>query len=128
MTTPKWLRKDTINAVHQKTLLEQGGAPGIRDGGLLESALARPINLFKYAPESDLFDLAAAYGFGIASNHPFIDGNKRVALYASVGFLRINGVYLNAVEADAAVTFLALAAGELSEEELASWFRNNSES
>jgi death-on-curing protein len=124
---PKWLRKDTIIAVHQKTLLEQGGAPGIRDEGLLESALARPINILEYALEPNLFDLAAAYGFGIASNPPFIDGNKRVAFYASVGFLRINGVYLNAMEADSAVTFLALAAGELSEEELASWFRNNSE-
>jgi death-on-curing protein len=113
--------------VHQKTLLEQGGAPGIRDEGLLESALARPINILEYALEPNLFDLAAAYGFGIASNHPFIDGNKRVAFYASVGFLRINGVYLKAGEADAAVTFVALAAGELSEEELASWFRNNSE-
>ena len=128
MKAPKWLRKDTIIAVHQQTLLEQGGAPGIRDEGLLESALARPINILEYALEPNLFDLAAAYGFGIASNHPFIDGNKRVAFYASVGFLRINGVYLNAGEADAAVTFIALAAGELSEEELASWFRNNSES
>ena len=128
MKAPKWLRKDTIIAVHQKTLLEQGGAPGVRDDELLESALARPINILEYALEPNLFDLAAAYGFGIASNHPFIDGNKRVAFYASVGFLRINGVYLNAGEADAAVTFVALAAGELSEEELASWFRNNSES
>ena len=126
MNEPKWLRKDTILTVHQKTLLEQGGAPGIRDEGLLESAPARPINTFEYAHEAGLFDLAAAYGFGIASNHPFIDGNKRVAFYASVGFLRINGVNLNAREADAAVTFLALAAGELREEELASWLRKNS--
>ena len=92
------------------------------------TALARPINILEYALEPNLFDLAAAYGFGIASNHPFIDGNKRVAFYASAGFLRINGVYLSAVEADAAVTFITLAAGELSAEELASWFRNNSES
>ena len=91
---------------------------------MLESALARPLNSFEYANKPDLFQLAAAYGF--ASNHPFIDGNKRVAFYASVGFLRLNGVHLNAGEADAAVTFLALAAGELSEEELASWFRSNS--
>jgi death-on-curing protein len=123
---PRWLRKDTIVAVHQKTLSEQGGRPGIRDEGLLESALARPLNSFEYANKPDLFQLAAAYGFGIASNHPFIDGNKRVAFYASAGFLRLNGVHLNAGEADAAVTFLALAAGELSEEELASWFRSNS--
>ena len=127
MKKPRWLRKDTIIAVHQKTLREQGGGPGIRDEGLLESALARPINTFEYTPEPSLFELAAAYGFGLASNHPFIDGNKRVAFYASVGFLRINGVNVNAGEADAAVTFLALAAGELNEEELASWFFNNSE-
>lgn len=127
MKQPKWLRKDTVIAVHQKTLREQGGRPGIRDEGLLESALARPVNAFEYAVQPSIFDLAAAYGFGIASNHPFIDGKKRVAFYASIGFLRINGVYLNAVEAEAAVTFLSLAAGELSEKELASWFRNNSE-
>jgi death-on-curing protein len=119
------LRKDTIVAVHQKTLREQGGRPGMRDEGLLESALARPLNRLEYADKPDLFQLAAAYGFGIASNHPFIDGNKRVAFYASVGFLRLNGVHLNAGEADAAVTFLALAAGELNEEELSLWFRSN---
>ena len=126
MKKPGWLRKDTIIAVHNKTLREQGGGPGIRDEGLLESALARPINTFEYTPEPSLVELAAAYGFGIAYNHPFIDGNKRVAFYASVGFLRINDVIVNAGEADAAVTFLALAAGELSEEELASWLFNNS--
>jgi death-on-curing protein len=123
---PKWLRKDTIIAVHEKTLREQGGRPGIRDEGLLESALARPINAFEYTVESTPFDLAATYGFGIASNHPFIDGNKRVSFYASAGFLRINGVYLNADQADAAVTFLTLAAGKLSEKELAAWFHINS--
>ena len=93
---------------------------------MLESALARPLNSYEYAYKPDLFQLAAAYGFGIASNHPIIDGNKRVAFYASVGFLRLNGIHLNAGEVDAAATFLALAAGELSEEELASWFRSNS--
>jgi death-on-curing protein len=123
---PKWLRKDTIIAVHQKTLHEQGGRPGIRDDGLLESALARPRNVYEYIESSNLFQLAAAYGFGIASKHPFIDGNKRVAFYTSAGFLRINGIYLNATEADAAVTYLSLAAGELGEEELATWLRNNS--
>lgn len=125
MSRPRRLRKDTILAVHQKTLREQGGRNGIRDLGLLESALARPINRFEYEPETKLFSLAAAYGFGIASTHPFVDGNKRVAFYASVGFLRINGIILNADEADAAVTYLALAAGEVSEENLAMWLERN---
>jgi death on curing protein len=124
---PKWLRKDTILAVHRKTLHEQGGLPGVRDEGLLESALARPLNIYEYNDNPGLFDLAAAYGFGIASNHPFMDGNKRVAFYASVGFLRINGIYLIATEADAAVTFLNLAAGEIDEETLAKWLFENSE-
>ena len=99
MTRPKWLRKDTIIAVHQKTLREQGGRPGIRDEGLLESALARPLHVYESKDDPSLFLLAAAYGFGISSNHTFIDGNKRVAFYASVGFLRINGIYIDAAEA-----------------------------
>lgn len=126
MSEPRWLRRDTILAVHQKTLHEQGGRPGIRDEGLLDSALARPVNRFDYGSDNSLFQLAAAYGFGISSNHPFIDGNKRVAFYASVGFLRINGVYVNADEAEAAVTYIALAAGNLSEDELAAWLESNS--
>lgn len=125
MKPPKWLRKDTVFAVHQKTILEQGGRPGIRDEGLLESALARPLNVYEYTDNPNLFHLAAAYGYGIASNHPFIDGNKRAPFYASVGFLRINGIFLNATEADAAFTFLSLAAGKLNEEGLANWFRKN---
>jgi death-on-curing protein len=124
---PKWLRKDTVIAVHQKTLREQGGRQGIRDEGLLQSALARPLNVYEYIQNPTLFQLAAAYGFGIASNHPFIDGNKRVAFYASVGFLRINGIYLEAAEAEAALTFLSLAAGDLGEEELSAWLRDNSQ-
>ena len=126
MKQPKWLRKDTIIAVHQKTLHEQGGRPGVRDKGLLESALARPLNVYEYIENPSLYHLAAAYGFGIASNHPFIDGNKRAAFYASVGFLKLNGIDLDATEADAAFTFISLAAGELEEEELATWLRNNS--
>lgn len=128
MKRPKWLRKDTIIAVHQKTLREQGGRPGIRDDGPLESALAPPVDTVEYAVKPSLFDLAAAYGFGIASNHPFIDGNKRVAFYASVGLLRINGISVNTGEAEAAATYLSLAAGELREKELASWLQSKSES
>ena len=91
---------------------------------MLESALARPRNTFQYATKPSLYELAAAYGFGIgiAKNHPFMDGNKRVAFYASVGFLRLNGLFLLAAEVDAAVTFLDLAAGSISEENLALWF------
>lgn len=126
MNAPRWLRQDTVVAVHQKTLHEQGGRPGIRDEGLLHSALARPLNRFEYEPDSSLFTLAAAYGYGISSNHPFIDGNKRVAFYTSAGFLRINGVFLEASEADAALTCLSLAAGELSEYDLAAWLQKNS--
>ena len=126
MTKPKWLRKDVILAVHQKTLNEQGGFPGIRDEGLLESALARPVNITNYAPEYNLHELAAAYAYGIASNLPFNDGNKRVAFYASVGFLRLNGLVLQATEVEAAAVFLELAAGNIGEEELANWFFRNS--
>lgn len=122
MREPKWLLQSVVLAVHRKTLNEQGGLSGIRDMGLLESALARPVNAFQYTPESTMFELAASYGYGIASNHPFNDGNKRVAFYASAGFLQINGLVLTAEEPDAAMVFIDLAAGKLSEEQLADWF------
>jgi len=92
---------------------------------MLESALARPINTYQYADTPNVHELAAAYGFGIAKNHKFMDGNKRVAFYASVGFLRLNGFILQAAEVDAAMTFLDLAAGSISEAELALWFLQN---
>lgn len=122
MKEPKWLLNEVILAVHQKTLREQGGLSGIRDMDLLESALARPVNAFK----PSIYELAAAYGYGIAMNHAFNDGNERVAFYSSVGFLRINGFALTATELEAASTFLGLAAGQITEEELADWFSENS--
>lgn len=125
MTPAKWLRKDVILAVHQKTLNEQGGLPGVRDEGLLKSALARPANITQYAADSNLYQLAATYACGIASNHPFVDGNKRVAFYAAAGFLRINGLRLDAQEAEAAAVFIDLAAGELSEKDLAAWLQRH---
>jgi death-on-curing protein len=125
VTSARWLRKDVILAVHQKTLNEQGGLPGIRDEGLLESALARPANITHYSADSSLYQLAAAYAYGIASNHPFADGNKRVAFYAAAGFLRINGLRLDAQEAEAAAVFIDLAAGEVSEEDLAGWLHRH---
>jgi death-on-curing protein len=112
--------------MHGEQLAEHGGSPGLRDDGLLESALARPQNLAAYG-EPTVFELAAAYAFGIARNHPFIDGNKRTCLVAAYAFLRLNGKRLRAGEADAVATILRLAAGELPEVELADWFAANSE-
>jgi death-on-curing protein len=107
---------------HDAQLAQHGGASGVRDRGLLESAMARPQQLAAYG-DPDLAGLAAAYAFGIARNHPFIDGNKRTAAVVSESFLIANGHRLDVGDAEVVVTFLALAAGELSEEELAAWFR-----
>lgn len=111
-------------AVHDRQLAEHGGGQGIRDMGLLESALARPQNAAVYG-DPDAADLAAAYAYGITRNHPFVDGNKRTAFVVSVLFLLDNGYRLHAGDADAVRTFLALATGALSEEGLAGWFRAN---
>ena len=121
---PRWLPLEAVLAMHERQLAEHGGGEGVRDQGLLESALQRPINKLAYS-QPDLFDLAAAYAYGIATNHPFVDGNKRTALVASFTFLRINGQATSSDQAENVRTFLALAAGELSEAELASWFRLN---
>ena len=121
----RWLNRRLVDAIHLRLLQRHGGAHGIRDAALLESALARPQNLAAYG-EPTVFDLAASVAFGIARNHPFIDGNKRTAFLASVLFLRMNGQEFNAEQAEAALIFLRLAAGELSETELAEWLRQNS--
>ena len=121
----EWIAFDTVLIFHDLQISEHGGAEGIRDEGGLHSALARPENLAAYG-EPDLFDLAAAYAVGIAQNHPSIDGNKRTAFVVAVTFLDLNGQLLEVSEADAAVTFLRLAAGETSEGELAEWLRKNS--
>jgi death on curing protein len=118
---PVWLRLDAILAAHDDQLAEHGGGTGIRDQGLLESALARSRNLFAYG-EASLAKLAAAYAFGIARNHPFVDGNKRTALVAAEGFLGLNGFDLAATDVEAVSVFLSLAAGETTEEQLAAWF------
>lgn len=119
-----WLLEETVRAIHSRQISEHGGRPGIRDEGLLLSALARPQNLAAYGdPPPDLAALAASYAFGIARNHPFIDGNKRVALVAARTFLLINGGNLEATQEEKYVTFLRLAEGGLSEDELAEWIR-----
>ncbi len=124
MKEPVWLLRSMIEAVHDAQLVEHGGAAGLRDAGLLESALARPLNLHRYG-ETDLHALAAAYAFAIARNLPFVDGNKRTALLAAYVFLRINGRHLVADEASAASNMLAVAAGEMTEAEFADWLRSN---
>ena len=117
-----WIAPGVALAAHQEQLAQHGGGEGVRDLGLLEGALARPLNLAAYG-EPDAAALAASYAFGIARNHPFVDGNKRTAAVVSETFLNLNGHELTATDAELVVAFLALAAGELSEEELADWFR-----
>jgi death-on-curing protein len=119
---PQWVDKAVAVAIHDRQLAEHGGGSGLRDDGLFESALARPINRWAYG-DDDPASLAAAYAFGIARNHPFVDGNKRTAWVLARLFLVLNGHNLVFEAADAVTTMLALAAGELSEEALADWFR-----
>ena len=117
-----WVALDVAQAAHHEQLVEHGGGEGVRDAGLLESAMTRPQQLAHYG-EPDVASLAAAYAFGIARNHPISDGNKRTAAVVSETFLVLNGAELEASDAELVVAFLALAAGELTEEELADWFR-----
>ena len=120
---PVWLDARDANAVHDRQLAEHGGGSGIRDAGLLDSALMRPVNRWNYG-EDDLAALAAGYAFGVARNHPFIDGNKRTAWVLARLFLAMNGCRLKFTPSDAIQMMLALAAGDLPEEDAATWFRN----
>ncbi|MFN2502204.1 MAG: type II toxin-antitoxin system death-on-curing family toxin [Pyrinomonadaceae bacterium] len=119
----KWLRIDAVMAMHRRQIAEHGGDDGLRDRGLLESALARPQNIEAYEPDSDIARLATAYAFGIVKNHPFIDGNKRIGLVATRTFLVLNGFQLMASQTDKYFTFLALADGTMSEDDFAAWLR-----
>lgn len=120
MNEPEWLELEIVLDFHAEQLALFGGADGVRDLGLLESALARPLNKFAYG-ESDLAVLAAAYGFGIARNHPFVDGNKRTALASMIVFLGLNRMDLDAPQEKATAVMLSLAAGEITEADLATW-------
>lgn len=120
----RWISKQALLLLHDESLAEHGGASGIRDEGLLESALARPENLAAYG-EPDLAALAAAYGFGLAKNHPFIDGNKRAAFLAVGLFLALNGQRLVVPQAEATATVLALAASKITEEAFAAWLHTH---
>ena len=122
MTDWKWVHSEAAEVIHDEQLAEHGGGAGVRDTGALLSALARPKNLAAYG-DPDAAALAAAYAFGVAKNHPFVDGNKRAAWVLARLFLQKNGVNLQFDPVDAVVVMLALAAGELSEAELADWFR-----
>ncbi|MBP6004089.1 MAG: type II toxin-antitoxin system death-on-curing family toxin [Pyrinomonadaceae bacterium] len=120
----RWLKIDRVAAIHQLQLAEHGGGSGIRDIGLLESALARPENIAAYEPDADVATLAAAYAFGIIKNHPFIDGNKRTGYVVMETFLVINGYQLTATPQDKYITFLNLAEGTFTEDDLAGWLRD----
>jgi death-on-curing protein len=124
VTEPEWLDTDIVLDIHAEQLALFGGGDGIRDLGLLESALARPLNKFAYG-ETDLAALAAAYAFGIARNHPFVDGNKRAAFGSMIVFLGLNGIDLDVPPEDATAIILALAAGDVEEDGLARWIRDN---
>lgn len=125
MTEPIWLDSRDVLAIHAKQLESFGGARGVRDLGLLESAVACPMHRPTSDPDCDLFDLAAAYVHGIVRNHPFVDGNKRAAFMAGYVFLGINGWRLEAGEPEVVLMMLALAAGDLSEEDFANWLRKS---
>jgi death on curing protein len=121
---PVWVRADVVEAIHRRQLAEHGGAEGVRDAGALSSALDRPRNRLAYGnPPPDLAELAAAYGFGIARNHPFADGNKRTALIVMRLFLKLNGAELVATAEEKHSVIMALAAGEMNEADLADWLR-----
>ena len=120
-----WVTDGVVLAIHEVQLAEHGGIAGIRDDGLLSSALARPHNLEAYGDDPDAAALAAAYAFGTARNHPFLDGNKRTAFVVMELFLTLNGWILQADDADCISTMLSLASGDLSEKALATWLRKN---
>ena len=125
MKEPIWVLREAVIAVHQMLLAEHGGLSGIRDEALLDSALSRPQNLFSYAKPVSIFDLAASYSYGLVLNHPFVDGNKRIALTTAAIFLEINSYSLDAAEAETVITFELLASGELTEKQLSLWFQNS---
>lgn len=120
----RWIDKRALLLLHAESLAEHGGSTGLRDEGLLDSALARPLNLVAYG-NTDFTDLAASYAFGLAKNHPFVDGNKRAAFLGAGLLLALNGFRLTASQVDATQAMLALAASELSEEAFARWLRAN---
>ncbi|MBM3853147.1 MAG: type II toxin-antitoxin system death-on-curing family toxin [Verrucomicrobia bacterium] len=125
MREPVWVLREVVLLMHEQSLAQFGGSTGLRDEGLLDSALGRPPNLFAYG-QPTLFDLAASYAFGLVKNHPFVDGNKRAGFVVAVAFLELNGYRLQASEPDAVLRTLALAAGEMSEAAFSEWLKASS--
>jgi death-on-curing protein len=124
MSEPRWLTVELVEDIHAEQLARFGGSPGLRDRGALESALGRPINRWHYGSK-DLVGLAAAYAFGLARNHAFVDGNKRIAFAAMMVFLRLKGIRFAPNPAEATAVMITLAAGEIDEEGLARWIADN---
>jgi death-on-curing protein len=122
---PRWLARMVVDAIHSDQLREHGGLPGVRDENVLESALARAQQKWHYGKNTDIPVLAAAHAFGLVRNHPYRDGNKRIGFLAMVAFLGINGYAFEATDADVVTQFVALAAGEVSEDQLADWIRKH---
>ena len=127
MKEPVWVERRGLLLLHMESLAEHGGTSGMRDEGLLDSALNRPRNKFLYDPRPDIPAIAAAYGFGLAKNHALVDGNKRIAFIATAVFLRLNGWRLSSARLDEIETMLKLASGEITEEDFAQWIRVNHE-
>ncbi|MBD1927698.1 type II toxin-antitoxin system death-on-curing family toxin [Trichocoleus sp. FACHB-90] len=124
---PRWVPEAAVSAIHEELIAEHGGRSGLRDAGLLSASLARPRHLFSYSENATLFDLAAAYGYALAKNHSFVDGNKRVALAVIDVFLRLNGYKLVAPEPEAVVIMINLVDGLEDQESLAAWIAENSQ-
>ncbi len=125
MNEPIWLSREIILAIQEELLARFGGLAGLRDEGLLDSALGRPLQRYNYQ-KPDLFDLAASYAHGLVKNHPFLDGNKRIGFMAAYTFLGVNGAFLQAPEEQAVLQTLALAAGEIDADGYAAWLRESS--
>ena len=126
LAEPRWLRRFVVDAIHTEQLREHGGLPGVRDETGLESALSRAANKWHCARSTDMPSLAAAYGFGLIRNHPYLDGNKRIGFLVMVTFLGINGYELDATDAEVISEIVALAESRVSEDELADWIRKHS--
>jgi len=127
MIEPVWINRSALLHLHLASLAEFGGSAGIRDVGLLDSALARPVNRWNYRPATDIAALAASYGYGIAKNHPFVDGNKRAAFVSVIIFLVLNKLEFRGEIAECIQVMMNVASGDLTEEQFAAWIRANSE-
>ena len=125
MNEPQWIALDVVLAIHEAQLSEHGGSMGVRDFGLLESALARPKNLYSYSNPVTLHELGAAYAFGLVKNHPFADGNKRTAWVVCAVFIELNGLQVNVDQAQVVHMVVGLAAGQLSESQFAAWLQDS---